>query len=254
MKITIDNYFGLEVEEFRQSLRTLSREVLVECPPPAAVQLAGPAELVQISIDPETLKLIFEYAKGLVETGVVAVLLKKFGEGLSEELGKLTAGKVVETFRLLWEKLHERVRSRQAARIYVGLDFAVGPYRVEIDEGIFPTTLIGKEDVTRAFALIVLRLMPILDDFAKAAQKHEVPIKKISAMLAFESDQKWYWRVEISPLGSFRLEPNGMFKPAYSESERGVRFWTHWRWRRWGIRSKDVKTLMRAYNRKRARL
>ena len=252
MKVTIDNYSGLEIEEFRQSLRTLSREVLVEHTPPAAVQLAGPAELVQISIDPETLKLIFEYTKGLVEAGVVAMLLKKFGEGLSEELGKLAAGKVIETLRLLWEKLHERVRSRQAARIYVGLDFAVGPYRVEIDEGIFPTTLIGKEDVTRAFALIVLRLMPVLDDFVKAAQKHDVPLKEITVMLAFESDQKWYWRVEISPLGSFRLEPDGTFRPAYSESESGVRFWTQWRWRKWGIRSKDVKILMRAYHRKRA--
>jgi hypothetical protein len=253
MKVTVRNYFGDEVDEFRDDLSALDREVKIERPPAAPLQMAGPGELVQISIDPQTLRLIFEYVSALVITGTFATLVKKFLEALADELGKQAAGKIVAALAKLWQKLHARVRTQQSARIYVGLDFKLSDCSVSIDDSVFPShvqsMMQGEEMV--AFCLLLFRLIPLVDEFAKAAKKRDLKLGDISVMLMY-AQEPWHWFIRIPPLGEFWLEPDGIFRPAYDESQCGLSWWTRRRLRRHGIGVRDIDALVRAHRRTRS--
>jgi hypothetical protein len=98
MKVLVDNIalFSEDVRHFKDALAVADIAVETEHPPGEPVQLASPAALLTVQIDPQTIKLIFEYLAALLAVHKTTSYADVFVKEIVTALGKATGEKLAE--------------------------------------------------------------------------------------------------------------------------------------------------------------
>lgn len=256
MKVVISNAHYIEVDHFVQSLREMGDPVEVETPSPAEAHFAGGYEgVVQISIDPETVKQIFEYTALLLGAYKATDYVGEFFRAIIKKMGEITGAKIVKELALLWKKLNHRVMDDNAkgghTRIYLGFDIPIGEDRLSVDNSIFASTIQGlsDEDHEQSFYLVFLKLLPLIKEFVLQCRLNCVKLDKIAAR--FDPDEPWSWWIDIQPIGSFVLTKDGRFLSKYPIEFLRWRYFLKRRCMQNGIKGNDIAVIIRAYARSR---
>jgi hypothetical protein len=224
--LTVDDSRGLykhEVDAFVAACEHAGTEIDVKDPPVAPVQFASPASLIELQIDPQTLHLIFEYVAALVAVHKGTDYLGEFFKASLKKLGDLAGAKIADGFSALWHGIYSRVRAvsatREHTRVYFALNAALSGMRIEVDNAIFPSHIENwsKEDDTRAFWLLILRVLPIMREFSDALDRKGIKVAQIKAMIRYPGDKHgdWFWQIDVGDVGAFIVGPDGQLKTQY---------------------------------------
>ncbi len=231
---------------FQKSIAALGLQAEIDRPAPAPAQLAGPAEVVQVQLDPESLKLIFEYGLALIAAYKTSDYFGEFFKGAAKKLGELAGAKVADALATLWHGLNARVRGSDRTRIYFSLETELDGQYVVIDNAIFGSNIapFTEQDHEQAFGLVIFRVLPTMRSFIQESQRYQLKLGKVSAELSYsETRGDWYWRLEVPPIGVFVLKPNGIL--IGDPSTRNPFLW--WKIHRRGISPEDISRIVRIH-------
>jgi len=249
IKVTVQNdalYYDA-LAQFAQDCKASGTLVELDYPPPAPVQFSGPASTIIVQIDPKTLQAIFEYAAALIVLYKSSSYFGAFFESCLKKLGELTGAKIAESLSILWNKIYKRVHDVNKSGNHTHVDFAchmnLGGTLVEMDNPIFYSHFVEwkDEDVKQAYWLMVLRVIPVLREFASALQERSVPTERLRATVWYSTDWfgHWCWQLEV-PLGTFFIGLDGqlitLYDLPFAKKER-----------RASLKIEDIKPIVEAY-------
>lgn len=190
----------------------------------APIKAAGPASVIAISIDPETIKLIFQYlAATLAATGGGAFflsLLKKMADGAAEKAGEKIAevsiGAIEKLWSDTWTRIDEIDRSERYTRVYFSLSAQLAASRFQADAFMTPLELRSVTGAQLAWlkkdaaSSVVKHLLPIAAGFVHALGPSAPDVIKARLHSRVEARGFAHWTLAIPGLGEFAVDQEGI--------------------------------------------
>lgn len=203
-----------DMTEFERETSTLG---LAHKPYPSApLQFAGPESVITIHVDPETLRLVFEYIAGLLVVHKAKDLLLEGLKAAATKIGESAGSIFVESLGKLWRRLIGNVQRIDTAggraRVYLSLDFDWDGTSFSAQNAMFPQLLrtLTAEEWDRAYRVLMFRVIPTVSAFKNCGGSYGVSFDKVSVTFFYPHSFPWHWRIDLHPVGSFLVESHGI--------------------------------------------
>jgi hypothetical protein len=198
-------------------------------PPIPGYGISGPESLITITIDPDSLRLLFEYTAALItiykSTDYVGYFFKKVLGSLA-----VTAGaKIAAILSHLWRNLYRRIRSKVAEqklpKMRLDLEFLIEGLPVLVYMPILPGKVkeVSEKDEEQALGLLFYKVLPLLPEAIFQARAAGDNPERVGVTLALPESLlesyagpevawrrgAWHWLVYISPRRQFIIDRHG---------------------------------------------
>ena len=228
MKVTVRNLtangiYDEYVSDFRLNCQAAGAAVSVDVLPPPERRLDAEWSRIVLEIDPQTLKLLAQYAAAAVAVWKIAAYADEFFKAAAKKLGDMTGAKIGEAIATLWERIIKRIKA-PPPESHPGVEFILHAQLLGTDVvaaigGIYSRTIeeLSEKQVENLLSIrpVLYCLFPMVEEFIRQAQVAKVELHhrvSVSLRPTGHSHGSWCWEVEIAPIGRFCLDQHGVLR------------------------------------------
>lgn len=198
-------------------------------PPSAGYGAMGAESNIVVTIDPETLRLIFEYATALVVLykghKYIEIIIKAIVEAMAKPAGAM----IMRILSRLWLNLWRRIRTTKATtrspKLVMQFEMAIEALPVSVYMNIIPQRMneASERDQRKALKLFFFNVLPLLpvaiNQSRDVGEKPDhvyvslvLPESLLDSRAASEvawRRGKWHWYILINPQREFIIDCKG---------------------------------------------
>lgn len=237
-------FFDPDLDEFVAELKSAGiplelGDIRTKSPVPG-YGFAGPFSDIVIKIDPDNLRLIFEYALSLITVYKANDYFGAFFKKAIETLGEKAGSKIATILSRLWLNLNARIRAMTTKQLpppmNLHFESLVEGVPVYITMEIRPSRAneVSKEDEEQAAGLLFCKVIPALPKVIRQARASEESMEAVYATLVMPESTldnsvdvewrrgSWHWHVFIIPLKrEFIIDSRGRRKNHPATKSKG---------------------------------
>ncbi len=180
--------------------------------------IVGPESIIVIKIDPDTLRLLFEYSAMLVAVYKAHDYFGDFLKKVIEKLADKAGAKIAAIFSRFWGNLYKRIRSlaeKRPPKTVLRLQMQIEGLPVYATMQIVPSRVnqVSEQDQEQALGLLFYVVLPLLPELIRQSRSAGETPKAIHVTLAmpvsildrFGPEENWrrggcwHWHISIAP-------------------------------------------------------